>query len=392
MSDTQTIVITGAKDAIDDDDVLVQIGDAALGGWKDVRITAGIESCPRDFELQAAENTPDGRQVFARPGDPCEVYLGRDKVVTGYVNRWQGSITATSHSVQLSGRGMCQDLVDCSAKWPGQQIKSTSVLAVAQELASAFGIRVRGASGPSVGLPGPDRSSRIIPYAVLMLGETAWEVIDRMCKLSGLLAFEQADGSLLLAEGPSDAEDAPLTLDVAGTGFEEGVNVETASLTLSDDQRFSEHETYWFSFNPLLEFGEEMNFVTRKSDPGVARYRPNIIIAEAGKEMALQQAQDRGSWEAARRWGQGHRLLITTDTWRDSGGKLYRPFTLARVRIPSLKLDDVTWVIGEVTYRKGETGTACDLVLAPIAAFAIQPTLPQYAVPAELAQLFNQGR
>ena len=27
-----------------------------------------------------------------------------------------------------------------------------------------------------------------------------------------------------------------------------------------------------------------------ESDPGVARYRPHIIIAEAGKEMALQQA------------------------------------------------------------------------------------------------------
>ena len=54
---------------------------------------------------------------------------------------------------------------------------------------------------PTVGMPGLDHSSRVIPYAVLMLSETAWEVIDRMCKLSGLLAFEQADGSLLLAEG-----------------------------------------------------------------------------------------------------------------------------------------------------------------------------------------------
>ncbi len=135
-----------------------------------------------------------------------------------------------------------------------------------------------------------------------------------------------------------------------------------------------------------------MNFVTRKVDPGVARYRPHIIIAEAGKEMALQQAEDRGSWEAARRWGQGHRLHITTDSWRDGSGKLYRPFTLARVRIPSLKLDDVTWMISEVTYSKGDTGTACDLVLGPLEAFAMQPVLPQYAVPAELAALFTRGR
>ena len=358
-----------------------------------VRITAGVESCPREFTLGATENTPDGKKIVARPGDPCEVYLGRDKVVTGYVNRWQGSINARAHTVQITGRGMCQDLVDCAAKWPGQQIVSTSVLSVAQELAGVFGIKVLGASGPTVGIPGPDRASRIIPYSVLMLGETAWEVIDRMCKLSGLLAFEQADGSLLLAEGPSAAEDAPLVLDVAGSGFEEGVNVEAASFTLSDDQRFSVHETYWFSFNPYLEGGDEMNrYINDIVDPAIQRYRPHVIIAETGKEMSLEHAYNLGNWEAARRWGQGHRLHITTDSWRDGSGKLYRPFTLARVRIPSLKLDDVTWMISEVTYSKGDTGTACDLVLGPLEAFAMQPVLPQYAVPAELAALFTRGR
>ena len=144
MSDTQTIVIPGKLD-IDPDDVRIKVQGQLLGGWQDVRITAGIESCPREFTLGATESTPDGKKIVARPGDPCEVYLGRDKVVTGYVNRWQGSINARAHSVQITGRGMCQDLVDCAAKWPGQQIVSTSVLSVAQELAGVFGIKVRGA-------------------------------------------------------------------------------------------------------------------------------------------------------------------------------------------------------------------------------------------------------
>ena len=119
-------------------------------------------------------------------------------------------------------------------------------------------------------------------------------------------------------------------------------------------------------------------------------YRRNYSRSPLTDEQVIEMV--RGSWEAARRWGQGHRLNITTDSWRDAGGKLYRPFTLARVRIPTLKLDDVSWVISEVTYRKGENGTACDLVLAPPQAYAVQPVLPQYAVPAELAALFNRGR
>lgn len=404
MSDTQTVVVTGSKAAFDDDDVVVQIGSENFGGWKEVRITAGIESCPRDFEMTGTESTADGRTIFARPGDPCEVFLGRDRVVTGYINRWRGSIAAGSHSVQISGRGACQDLVDCSADWPGQQIKSSSVLQVARDLANrinaenkktgadAHDLVVRGAAGPSVGLPGPDRSSQTIPYLVLIYGESTWDLINRMCQHAGLLAFEDADGALVLAEGPPATEGAPLVLDTAGAGFEEGVNIEDASLALSDDRRFSEYRTVYFSFNALQELGDEMNQAASVADKRVKRFRPLILVAEQGQGMSIERITYRGNWEAARRWGQGHRLRITTDTWRDSTGKLYRPFTLARVHIPSLKLENVRWLISEVTYQRGEHGTSCELTLAPVEAFAPLPALPQYAIPAEAVGLSLRGQ
>jgi len=390
MSDVQTIVTTGVRDK--GDDVVIKVNGVPLAGWKSVKITAGIESCPRVFEATTSEATGDPKNLTVRPGDTCEVTLGDFLLVTGYVNRWNGSLSASSHEVSISGRGKCQDLVDCAAYWPGQQIMSTSVLQVAQELAKPFGISVSGASGPSVGLPGADRSSHVIPYMVLMIGETPWQLIERMCRLSGLLAFEKADGSLLLAEGPSAAEDAPLNFEVAGTGFEEGVNVLSAGFAVSDDQRFSEYTTYVFSFNPLLEYGEAENKMTVKADQGVTRYRPAALIAEWGKEQSLQVAFDRGAWEASRRWGTSHHLRITTDSWRDGTGRLYRPFTLARVKIPTLKVEDVTWMISEVTYLKDGDGTHCELTLVPPAAFAVRPTLPQYAIPAELANLVLVGQ
>lgn len=395
MSDPQRIEIEGAKIAVDPDDVLVTVGDTTVSGWKTVRITAGIERCPRDFDITATEVFPGTDQIVMRPGDACSVFIGRDRVVTGYVNRYSASINATGHTVSVSGRGACQDVVDCAAHWPGQQIISTSVLAVAQQLVAPLGrtsesgpddvgISVRGVTGPSVGLPGPDPASRIIPYLVLMLGETVWEIIERMCRLSGLLAYEDADGMLVLAQGPSAEPDAPLTMDVAGTGFAEGVNVVSATLSLSDDQRFSAYEVYWFSFNPLLEFGEEQNFISTSADTAVKRYRPHVMIAETGKEMSYQVAIDRANWEASRRWGQGHQLTIITDSWRDGNGNLYRPFTLARLELPTLKITRVSWVISEVSYIKNANGTSCELKLAPIEAFTIQPRLPQYAIPAEL--------
>lgn len=390
MSDPQVIVTTGIRAKTDD--VTIKVNGVDLTGWKSVKITAGIETCPRVFEATTSEATGDPKSLTVRPGDKCEAWLGDYRMVTGYVNRWTGSIGSHSHEVSMSGRGKCQDLVDCAAYWPGQQIMSTSVLQVAKDLAKPFGITVAGASGPSVGLPGTDRTSRLIPYMVLMIGETPWQLIDRMCRLAGLLAFEQADGSLLLAEGPSAAEDAPLNFEVAGTGFEEGVNILSASLSLSDDQRFSEYTTYVFSFNPLLEFGEAENKITVSADQGVTRHRPAALIAEWGKEQSLQVAFDRGAWEAARRWGQSHYLRIVTDSWRDGAGKLYRPFTLARVKLPTLKIEDVTWMVSEVVYIKDGDGTHCELTLAPPAAYTVRPVLPQYGIPAELAQIFVRGK
>jgi prophage tail gpP-like protein len=382
---SQTITITGTSQKTPDpDDVLITVGGVEVSGWMTVRISAGIERCPRDFDVTATEVFPGTDEIIMRPGDECTVFIGKDKVLTGYVNRHSASITATGHTVSVSGRGACQDVVDCSAEWPGQQIQSTSVLKLAQDLCAPLGVTVRGVSGPSVGEPGTDRSSRLIPYMVLMLGETVWDLIDRTCKVSGLLAYEDADGALVLAEGPSAEPDAPLTLDVAGTGFAEGVNVVSAALALSDDHRFSQYEVYWFSFNPLLDIAEDENHVVTAADVGVKRYRPMVMIAETGKEQSHQTAVDRANWEAARRYGQGHQLTIVTDSWRDGNGKLYRPFTLARLELPTLKISRVSWMVSEVTYIKNANGTSCELKLAPVEAFTVQPTLPQYAIPAEL--------
>jgi prophage tail gpP-like protein len=64
-------------------------------------------------------------------------------------------------------------------------------------------------------------------------------------------------------------------------------------------------------------------------------------------------------------WGRSRAVTLTTDSWRDSDGKLYAPNSLVPVNLPSLKIVGQSWLISEVTYRKGENGTQCDLVLMP---------------------------
>jgi len=72
------------------------------GGWKSVRISAGIEHQARDFDLEVTDRWPGQSTIPRRiqPGDSCQVFIGQDLVLTGYVDstpievrrsrRWSG--------------------------------------------------------------------------------------------------------------------------------------------------------------------------------------------------------------------------------------------------------------------------------------------------------------
>jgi prophage tail gpP-like protein len=386
-ADTQRVEITGRKVEVDPDEVLIALDGETLSGWKSVRITAGMESCPRVFTLGASEFYPgQSSKLQVAPGAECKVYLGRDLVVTGFVNRWNASIGPAAHNVSITGRGACQDLVDCAAYWKGQVITASSVLEVARKLAAPFGVKVSGEPGPPVAQGG----SIVIPYLVLMLGETVWEVVERLCRVAGLLAYELADGSLQIVANPGELNELIIrdlsgVQPVAASGVREGVNVLQASANFSDDGRFSEYRSFRYNLNPFLELGEEANLIATAKDPGVQRYRPRFLIAEWGHALSEQNAVARARWEASRRWGRSRSLVVTIDSWRDSAGKLFQPNTLVPVDLPTLKVEGALWMVGEVTYRKDAGGTQCDLVLMPHQGFAVQPTLPAQGIPADVA-------
>jgi prophage tail gpP-like protein len=340
------------------DDLALTVGDQTISGWIEVRVTRGIERCPSDFEISLTERFPgEASEVVVKAGDKCEVRIGDDVVVTGYVDSYVPSISADGHSVRVCGRGKCQDLVDCAAEWDGGQITGSSALQIAAKLASAYEDLQVWAQGEDVG---PQ-----IPQINLILGETAWEIIERVCRFRGLLAYEMTDGNLFLG-GVGTA--------LAASGFEEGVNVQSASMQFSMAQRFSEYQALLVSMDVLGDVGQGGNLRGVANDEGVRRNRKMMIVAEygdSGADVALRRAQ----WEAARRVGRANCLQLTADSWRDASGKLWEPNTLVPLQLPSLKVVGQSWLISEVTYKRGEQGTTADLTIMPREAFLPQPVV-----------------
>lgn len=343
------------------DDLTLQISGQAISGWTEIRVTRGIERLPSDFEVGLTElYSGELDKVVIHPGAPCTVLLGSDVVITGYVDRFVPSFASGRHGIRVTGRSKCEDLVDCAAEWPGGQINGANALAIAQKLAKPYGITV---SSTVTGL-------KPIVQFNLMIGESAFEVIERISRFSQVLAYDLPDGNLVLAQVGTVA---------AASGAIEGQNVQDASVQFSADQRYSDYKAFLQSVDEFQDLGDTGNQLIDVPDPNCPRHREMVIIAEGGQGAGIEVAKKQAAWEASRRIGRSKVARVTVDSWRDAAGKLWQPNTLAPVKLPSLKLDE-TMCIGEVTYqRSDDRGTTAELTLMPPAAFSPEPILLQPA-------------
>jgi prophage tail gpP-like protein len=341
----------------------------SITGWTSVRVSRGIERCPSDFEVSFTEPLPGPTDLIIQPGDEVEVYLGTDLVLSGFVDRYMPRFSATEHSIRVQGRSRCQDLIDCSAKWPGLQFVKQPLLTIAQQLCAVYGIKVTLAPGSDQGEP--------IPQLNIMVGEPVLDVLERLCRFRALLLYDQPDGSLLLSSIGTQENlgfPTPIGTKLASSALAQGVNVLSASAMYAMDGRFSDYDAVRQSLDTCEDVGDGGNLIAHVADPGVPRFRYRAIVAEAvagGADVAEQQA----IWEMNSRIGRAFQVRLTTDNWRDSSGELWTPNTLVNIDLPALKMKPQTWLISDVTYKRDAQGTTADLVIMPPQAFYQKPII-----------------
>lgn len=345
-------------------ELTITSGELTIAGWTDIRVTRGIERLPSDFNIGMTElHRGEFDALALQPGGECQVLIDGDPVVTGYIDHFVPSFGANDHSIRLAGRSMCADLVDCAAEWPGGQISNATVLGVAQKLASVYGPIVNGRStGIRVSTDVP--SLPVLPQTNLMLGESPFEIIDRMARFSAVLAYDLPDGSLFLTRAGTRR---------AASGFAEGQNVQRAYIDYSANQTYSEYKVYRQSADSFRDVDGNGNEISTAHDLNVRRHRQMVIISEGGS-LGDEIAKQRGAWELARRFGRSRIVRLITDSWRDVDGALWEPNTLVPVHLPTLKLFNEEFLIAEVTFQRNDySGTTAELMLMAPEAFLPQP-------------------
>jgi prophage tail gpP-like protein len=346
------------------DTLTLKVDGKNLTGWQRVQVTRSMDSVPASFDIQVTEKYPLAPDIDVKPGAPCTVSIGGDLVLTGYVDRYTASVSAGDHTVRIAGRSMSEDLVDCSALFdtasgqPGMQQLNGTALAIARGLAKPYGVTINSLNGDGA----------TIPQFNINLGETAWEIIDRVTRYSKLVAYDLPDGSMVMAQAGSEK---------MASGFALGSNIEHADVSYSMDERFQQYEAHFLS---TMAFGTDagVNSPTIGQivrDDGVPRFRKRYIVSEQ-TILGRPIAYDRAVWERNRRYGRSQVFSVVCDSWRDAAGALWAPNHLAPIQAKALKLpapNDDVWVIASVSYLRDENGQHAALTLMPKQAFDPEP-------------------
>lgn len=377
--------------------VRLEVNGSDYGGWKSVRIEAGIERQARSFDLAVTDRWPGATDVPRRikPGDACQVYIGADLVLTGYVDATPIKYDGRSITVATRGRSKTADLVDCCPV----QSSSTAGSSAAESWAD-----VKGPAGTKAAKVQPPAQSasqwrnqkleRIAaalaaPYNVqvyaevdtgkpiaehsIQVGETVFESIDRMLRLRHVLSTDTALGQLVFIEVASGGH--------ASTAIELGVNVLSADATLDYTGVFSDYIVKGQRAGSDSAFGSAVSEEEGESTPeddagapqldgssGTARdnmaLRRRVLVLKQSGQADEGTVQDRADYERAHRKAKALQTTYTVAGWRQDDGALWVPNQLAAVRDEKVGFS-VDMLIAEVAYILDDQGMRCELKVGP---------------------------
>jgi prophage tail gpP-like protein len=340
------------------------VGGRVYAGWKTLTIERSLDSVADAFQLEATDVAP----FSLSPGQRVELRIGPDLVLTGHIDARRASIEEESHSVELAGRSLAADVVDCSAIHDDAEWFDIGLLELAQRLAAPYGVPVR--ERVVLGGLGP----RFAVFA-LQQGESPWEALERAARMRGVLATSAPDGAIELGR---------LGQRFAVVALNHGQNVLSATVAENQAERFAEYlvrgqapsqGAFAEDLDPVEELLAAYAPQGRALDHSVRASRRLLVVAEASIDEA--NAARRAQWEASVRAARSEVLSIGVQGWRQRpGGPVWEPGLLVPVSVAPLRVRGVLVVRAVRMTLDQSNGRRTELELARAGAFAPEPELP----------------
>lgn len=334
------------------ENVELAIGGTRFGGWTGVSVVLALDAISGAFRLSlSTKDDAAGASIAIAPDDRCQLKIGGETVIDGWVDAVSPAIGAQEHGIEVDGRDRTGDLADCSAihkpgSWTRARLEQISA-----DLVKPFGLKVT--VDASTGAP--------IAKFALQQGETVQAAIERLLRFRGLIAIPSPTGDLVITTPTKAAPVAVLEL---------GVNIKDARGRFDHRERYSDYIVKGQAQGDDDRNGKTVSQIRGEAkDAGVRRYRPLLLVAEDQSDGA--SAQTRAKYEAGVRAGRSKGVEIVVAGWRVApGGQLWRPNLRVRVKCAAAGFADDVLLITAVTLTKDEGGSVATLSCAPPEAMA----------------------
>jgi len=336
-------------------DVSLVVSGREYTGWKSARVTRGIESISGGFDLEVY----DGVDWPVREEDECSVLVAGELVITGTVDRRRASLSGDDHQLSVSGRDRSGMLVDCSAEIGASELWNVNPLAFVRRVAAPFGIPVSMQRGVA-----PEQATGKV---TIDPGESAFDVIDRVCRIAGLLPVSDGRGGIVLTRAGTS---------IATSAIIEGQNLLAATVESDVTGRYARYTVLGQSSGDddlLAETAAKVRASAR--DAGV-KEKARVLTIRAEGNMTQARAKRRAEWEATVRAARAHAYTVTVPGWTQADGTIWPINARVRVNCPRLGIDG-DLLITRASYSLDlSTGTRTELQLTRPDAFIPQPVVP----------------
>lgn len=327
------------------DQITLRIDGTDYRGWKSAAVRRSMQRPADTFELTLTERWADGAAPRPiTPGLACEVHLGEERVISGYVDDAMPQYDAKNHTIVVNGRSRAGDLVDCSIE--ARQWKQRTLLQIARELAEPFGVSV----SADVDVGDAFRQQSIQP------GQGIHEFLDQLARIRGVLLVSEPNGDLLITRAGQKRIRTPLVL---------GENIRSAAGQFSARDLFSTYKVQSQQAGTDNAWGSDAAEPEASvSDDRLGRYRPVLVETEQSADIA--GCRQRAKWERNVRFGRGRSVVYTVQGWRHDGG-LWQANRLVPVRDRYLGIDADRLITG-VQLILDDKGRRSEIEVMPPAA------------------------
>lgn len=329
--------------------VSLEVGGRSYQGWEAIQIERSLEQVGWRFSLDLYQGASAEDPVVIAPQSSCIVRIGREAVITGYVDDVDVKGTMDTIDVAVVGRSKTADLVDCDPDPTGQRRwANVRVEALAAALADEYGVEI--VTEVSTGAA--------LERFALQTGEKVYDALERAAGLRQLMICDDARGRLVLTRASSTKLPGSLVY---------GQNITAWSASFRGSERFSEYVCRGQRAGTATIGADAAQLVSGSATDGTSRTRRLVIQPDGRTDDGACKA--RAEWEMLTRYGRSTSVSVTVPGWLNGAGEVWPINRLQRVRIPPALIDDDLLIVS-ASFSRDVTGTRTTLVLQPPEAFA----------------------